>query len=92
MVNRSWSKSGRPAGKANIRANRSLDSWAVALDRARREWDGLTGGPGGGATVSRAHAGLRVGYSEAAADGILRLAVALWPVVAAELAEGAAPD
>jgi hypothetical protein len=47
----------------------------VALDRARREWDGLTGG--------RAQAS----YSDAAAASILALAVALWPEVARELAE-----
>ncbi len=84
MVSRSWTASGtRSASTHSDVSGRPLGSWGEAVDRARRSWDGLTGGPGVGL------GGLpSVRYSEAAAAAILRTALGLWTDVAAGMAAG----
>jgi hypothetical protein len=77
MSRDTWRASGRPRESAAPRARgaRPEGSWGVALDRARRSWDGLRGGPPADGV-----------YSEAAAAAILATALGLWGDVAAGLA------
>ncbi len=83
MVSRQWAASGkRPSTRSGVSRARPAGSWDAALDRARREWDGLTCGPDSSALV----------YSDEAAAAILALAVTLWPQVASEMAEDASDD
>ena len=84
MGSRTWARSaGKPSTRSGVsRGPRPAGSWSAALDRARREWDALTGGP------AALLAGVSQGrYSDEAAAAILALAVALWPDVAAGMAE-----
>jgi len=85
MSNRTWARSaGKPSTRSGVsRGPRPAGSWGAALDRARREWDALAGGPPVDLLTG---AGARR-YSEQAAAAILALAVALWPDVAAGMAE-----
>lgn len=89
VVRSSWARSGAARGKESTRSGRPPGSWSAAVARARREWDALAGGPDRDLT----HGDRAVGnYSDVAAAAILRLAVALWPSVAAEMAQDAADD
>ena len=81
-MSKTWAASGRkPAPRQTERA---FGSWEAAVDRARRSWDGLTGGPDPrlGGTTGRA------GYSEAAATAILSTALGLWSDTAAGMTAG----
>lgn len=72
MTGRRWAASGRKPAR---QTERPYGSWDAAVDRARREWDALTGGPDVGSA-----------YSDAAAAAILRTALGLWPDTAARMA------
>lgn len=72
MSGNSWRASGRKAAPA--RGARPEGSFSLAVDRARRWWDDLTGGP-----HVNGH------YSDAAAAAILSTAVALWADAAASM-------
>ena len=84
-MSKTWAASGRkPAPRQTERA---FGSWEAAVDRARRSWDDLTGGPG----IARRSldgtlpAGPR--YSDAAA-AILSTALGLWSDTAAGMTAG----
>lgn len=78
MSGRVWARSGQKSSPRSGVSARPPGSFSVSVDRARREWDGLTD-----------HSPAET-YSDAAAAAILRAAVALWPFVAAEMTEGGA--
>ncbi len=76
MSRASWAASAaRPAAKG--REPRPAGSWGAAIDRARRTWDTLRGGPPADGV-----------YSEQAAAAIMAAAVALWADVVASMASG----
>lgn len=79
MGGRAWSASGTRRS-ATARQPRPEGSWSVAVARACRWWDDLTGREPGGAP-----------YTDAAAAAILATAAVLWADAAAELATGQTP-
>jgi hypothetical protein len=74
-MSRGWAASGRKAAPA--RGPRPEGSFSLAVDRARRWWDDLTGRPEGTRPTP---------YSDVAAAAILSTAVALWADAAASMA------
>ena len=80
-MTRAWAASGRPRDAYAKRAPRPPDAFAVAFDRARRWWLEVGKGPD-----ADGH------YSDLAAASIMATALALWPDVAAQLAEERSAD
>lgn len=103
MTRGAWASSGkRPESGPRARDPRPAGSWSAAVDRARRSWDELTGGPGLACSgCGGRHGCARAGcmgdlvpgpYSDAAAAAILAAAVALWGDTAAAMGGGFGPE
>ena len=82
MVSKSWAASGKASSSTHTGVSeRPVGSWGQAVERARRSWDGLTGGPA--APPRAASQPGSWSYSDAAAAAILRTALGLWADTAA---------
>lgn len=90
MPTRSWTASGRKSSTAR-RDPRPEGSFGLAMDRARRWWDELAGGPAGECSHGYKGGPCPSGcalprYSDVAAAAILSTALALWADAAASMA------